>query len=338
MRKTYDDEMLQQINDNADLFSYAQQTMEIENRGGYYYAHCPKHVDKTPSLLISKNTNSYHCFSCERSGKMIGFLMDYEDLSFEDAVKKAASLASIDLSKMCQSQTVAFLKRCRSYRLSKQSKQKVEHKILPNNTLSKFSKERIPEWLEEGIKPEVMDLFGVMVDEESNRIVYPVRDSDGQLINVKGRTRYPNYKALKLSKYTNYYPVGTMDYFQGLDITLPWIKREREIIIFESVKSVMKAYGWGYKNCVSAEKHTLTPEQIDLIIKLNVNVVLAYDSDVDYYKNDVRTNIDKLRRITNVYIIDDKQGLLGGEATKNSPADCGLEVWEELYSSKRKVV
>lgn len=56
-------------------------------------------------------------------------------------------------------------------------------------------------------------------------------------------------------------------------------------IIFESVKSVMKAYGWGYKNCVSAEKHTLTPEQIDLLIKLRVNVVLAYDSDVNYFKD-----------------------------------------------------
>lgn len=338
MRKTYDDEMLQQINENADLFSYAQQTMDIENRGGYYYAHCPKHVDNTPSLLFSKDTNSYHCFSCERSGKMIGFLIDYEGLSFDDAVEKAASIANLDLSKMCKSQTVAFLKKCRNYRLSKQSKHKQDHETIPNTVLSKFSKESAKEWVDEGIKPEVMDLFGVMIDENSNRIVYPVRDIDGRLINIKGRTRYQNYKAFKLPKYTNYYPVGAMDYFQGLDITIPYVRQEKEIIIFESVKSVMKAYGWGYRNCASAEKHTLTPEQIELIIKLNVNVVLAYDSDIDYRNNDVRSNINKLRRITNVYIIDDQRGLLGGASAKNSPADCGLEVWEELYSEKRKVV
>ena len=100
----------------------------------------------------------------------------------------------------------------------------------------------------------------------------------------------------------------------------------------------MKAYGWGYKNCVSAEKHTLTPEQINLLVELRVNIVFAYDSDVEYFKGESREDINKLRRITNVYIIEDKQKLLGGKETKNSPVDCGLEIWEELYSNKRKVV
>ena len=40
-------------------------------------------------------------------------------------------------------------------------------------------------------------------------------DVDGNLINIKGRTRYPNYKQLRLSKYMNYFKVGCMDYFQG---------------------------------------------------------------------------------------------------------------------------
>ena len=100
----------------------------------------------------------------------------------------------------------------------------------------------------------------------------------------------------------------------------------------------MKAYGWGYKNCASAEKHTLTPEQIQLLVKLNVNIVFAYDSDVSYNANDVKHDIDILRRITNVYEIHDTYGYLGGQEAKNSPVDCGKEVWEDLYSNKRKVV
>ena len=129
-----------------------------------------------------------------------------------------------------------------------------------------------------------------------------------------------------------------MDYFQGLNITLPYIKEENEVIIFESVKSVMKAYAWGYKNCVSAEKHTLTAEQISLLIKLGVDVVFAYDSDVNYKDKDVAKNINMLRRITNVYLIHDYDNLLGGVSTKNAPVDCGLDIWEELCSEKRKVV
>jgi DNA primase len=136
----------------------------------------------------------------------------------------------------------------------------------------------------------------------------------------------------------NYYKVGVMDYLQCLEKTLPYVKEKNEIIIFESIKSVMKAYQWGYKNCASAEKHTLTPEQIELLIKLKVNIVFAYDSDVDYWQGEVRDNIDKLRRVTNVYIIEDREKLLGGKESKNSPADCGKDIWEELYTTKRKVV
>lgn len=267
---------------------------------------------------------------------MIGYLIDFEGMSFEDAVEKAASLANVDLSKMCQSKTMTFLKRYRM--MQSQKKEVFQHEILPATTMKKYKKCKVQEWLDEGIEQEVMDLFGVRIDDIGNRIVYPVYDIEGNLINVKGRTRYENYKAMKIAKYINYYTVGVMDYFQGLETTLPYIQEENEVIIFESIKSVMKAYGWGYKNCVSAEKHTLTPEQIDLLIKMRVNVVLAYDSDVNYFKDEVREDIDKLRRVTNVYIIDDKQKLLGGAKTKNAPVDCGLDIWEELYSEKRKVV
>lgn len=334
----YDDETLQEINDNADLLAYAQQTLDLEQRGNDYFAHCPLHRDDTPSLSFTPSKNSYYCFSCGASGGMIGYLMDFEGMEFEDAVEKAAGLANIDMSKMCQSKTMILLKKWRMFLQSKQKKEVYKHSIIPMTAFTKFSKEEVPEWLEEGISQEVMDLFDIRIDNYSNRIVYPVYDIDGNLINIKGRTRYENYKKLKLPKYMNYYTVGVMDYFQGLEKTLKYIKEQNEIIIFESIKSVMKAYGWGYKNCVSAEKHTLTPEQISLLVKLKVNVVFAYDSDVSYNDGEVKENIDMLRKVTNVYVISDKDLLLGGSTTKNAPVDCGQDIWEELYFSKRKVV
>lgn len=336
MRINYDEEMLQQINENADLLEYVSQSLELTKRGSDYFAHCPKHVDNTPSLSFSPDKNMYYCFSCGRSGGIIGWLMDYEDMPFEDAVEKAAKLASIDLSKMRHSTTITFLRKMRD--LYAKHGEPYHHEIIDSKEYLKYKREPIQEWLDEGMSQEVLDLFGVRADVYQNRIIYPVYDIDGNLINIKGRTRYPNFKALKIPKYINYYPVGVMDYFQGLNITLPYIKEENEVIIFESVKSVIKCYGWGYRNCVSAEKHTLTKEQIKLLIKLNVNIVFAYDTDVDYRSNDVAQNINKLRRLTNVYTIRDPENLLGGSDTKNAPADLGKEIWEELYAKKRKVV
>jgi len=332
----YDDDMLQQINENANLLDYVSQFIEMEKRGNDYFGQCPLHIDNTPSFSITPAKNSYYCFSCGKSGGIIGYLMDYEGMQFESAVEKAAKLADMDLSKMCKSNTVSWLKKLRMLALKKDND--FSHEILPESELKKYKKEPVWEWLNEDISQETMDLFGVMVDTWQNRIIYPVYDIHGNLINIKARTRYPNYKKLKIPKYINYYPVGVMDYFQGLNITLKYVKEKGEIIIFESVKSVMKAFGWGYKNCASAEKHTLTKEQLDLLVKLKVNVVFAYDSDISYRQSDVKQNIDKLKRVTNVYIIEDKNKLLGGVAAKNAPVDCGEDIWSQLYEAKKKIV
>lgn len=335
----YDEEMLREINDNIDLVSYVEQTMELKKKSDNYFAHCPLHEDKTPSLCFNQTENFYHCFSCGKSGRMIGFLIEFEKLPFEEAVNKAAKLANIDIGEMCQSDTILFLKRWRNAKREKERHSVYIHPILPQETMDKFSIEEIPEWTDEGIEKTVMDMFGVRVDDISNRIVYPVYDIKGNLINVKGRTRYPNFKKLKLPKYINYYKVGVMDYFQGLNITLPYVQDSNEIIIFESIKSVMKAYGWGYRNCVSAETHTLTKEQIELLVKLHVSIVFAYDVDVDYHSKDITKDINLLRKVTDVFIIQDYDKLLGGAETKNAPVDCGQEIWEELYTNyKRKVV
>ena len=330
----YDEETLRRIDEGVDLLEYVSESIPMKKQGNNYFGNCPLHVDKTPSFSITPEQNYYYCFSCGRSGKIISFLRNYEGLSFQDAVKKAAKLAEIDLSNVCTSQTVSFLRMAKKL---KQKKPPVVHKILDEYELSKYSKERITEWEEEGIKQDVLDLFQVRINKRDNRIVYPVYDLSGNLINIKGRTRYVNYKDLKIPKYINYYSVGTMDYFQGLNITLPFIKQSNEVIIYESVKSVMKAYGWGYKNSVSAEKHSLTEEQLSLLVKLRVNVVFAFDTDVDYRSKDIQKTIGKLKRITNVYIIIDRNGLLGGKEAKNSPVDLTKEIWEELYENKLRV-
>lgn len=336
MERNYDDEMLQQINENADLLGYVSQTMELEKRGNDYWAHCPFHQDLTPSLSFSPEKNSYYCFSCKRSGSFIGYLMNFEKLSFEDAVDKAARIANVDLSKMCQSKTFTFLRKIKS--AMTRQKCTYEHQILNNAELDKYKKLPVKEWLEEGIEQDVMDIFDIRIDVWSNRIVYPVYDLCGNLINIKGRTRYENYKQMKIPKYINYFEVGVMDYFQCLNVCIGDVINSNEIIIFESIKSVMKAYGWGYKNCVAAEKHCITPEQLDLLVKLRVNIVFAYDSDVSYRNDEIKKDIEKLKRVTNVFIIEDKGKLLGGAETKNSPVDCGKDIWEELYESKRKIV
>lgn len=334
----YDKEYLEEIKTNVNLLEYISNDIDLKKKGKEYFGHCPKHVDLTPSFSVSPIKNIFYCFSCGRGFSIYDYLMEYEMMNFDEAVKKASKLSGIDMGAMCQSKTVlenkSLQRQKENFRLKK-----CNHEILAKEEYEKFKVGLVDEWLIEGIRQEEIDLFEIRIDERSNRIVYPVYDIDGKFINIKGRTRFKEYKKMGICKYINYYPVGIMDYFQGLNITESYIRETKEILIFESIKSVMKLFGNNIKNAVSAEKHTLTPEQIIWIIKSDIkNVVLCYDSDISYQEKTVKENINILKRFLNVYIIDDKNGILGGKEEKNSPIDLGFDVWEKLYEQKKKIL
>lgn len=330
----YDDDMLNEISNNVNLVEYIGQYIDLKQKGKEYFGKCFGHVDKTPSLSVNPIKNRYYCHSCGIGGSIIGFLIEYEKLSFEEAVEKASRLANVDLSTMCKSQTVIMLKKINN---TNKVKEIFIHEIFDKGILNQYSKAPITEWLDEGINQSEIDLFEIMIDDKSNRIIYPVYDTQGNLINIKGRTRFKDYKAMKLNKYINYYTVGVVDYFQGLNISLNDIKESGEFIIFESIKSVMKLRKYGKKNSASAEKHTLTDEQIKIIIQLHVDVVFAFDTDVSYNDKDIKDSIDKIKLFTNVYIIEDKNKLLGGAEAKNSPVDIDQQTWETLYRERVRI-
>ena len=331
----YDDKMLQEINDNVDLLEYIGQFIDLKQRGKDYFGKCFKHQDTTPSFSINPENNFYYCHSCGIGGGIIGFLMDYDNLTFDEAVEKASMLADIDLSTMCHSETVKYLRKMNK---NQQLDEVFEPQILDKSTLDQYDKEEITEWLEEGIRQEDLDLFEVKIDNKSNRIIYPVYDLQGNLLNIKARTRYKDYKIMKLPKYINYFKIGDMNYLQGLNVSIDDVKESGEIILFESIKSVMKLRKYGMKNAASVEKHSLTDSQIKLLIQLRVNIILAYDSDVSYSDKKIIENINILRKFTNVYVIDDKNELMGGIEAKNSPTDLTDEIWKKLYEEKRKII
>ncbi len=330
----YDSDFLDAVNESVDLLQYVSQSIDLVKRNKNWFGKCPLHVDETPSFSINEDKNYFFCFSCKRGGQIIQFLQQYENLTFDEAVEKASRLASMDISLMCQSSTVQTN---RMLKKLNQKKEDAPHPIIDFSLFDKYKKQPIISWLREGIRQEEIELFDIRIDTYSNRIVYPVYDIHSNLINIKGRTLLDDYKKLGLAKYINYFPVGTMDYFQGLNFNLPYILEKKEIIIFESIKSVMKLMAHGINNSVSAEKHTLTTEQIRLLISLGVNVVLGYDNDVSYKTEAIRRDISSLGRFCNVYVLEDKRQLLGGTITKNSPIDCGIEIWEALDKEKKFV-
>lgn len=330
----YSQEMLRSISEKIDLLEYASKTVEFVKRtGNVYYCVCPWHVERTASLAVYKDENYFYCYGCGKHGNIYNWIMLTEHKTFDQAVQKVAELTGSELVDCKESECVNFYKRLNRMLTPKQNK-KIErtHLDYQKDYENRFVKEYPQEWIDEGITKESMDKYDVRVDPQSMRIVYPVLDNYGQLIGVKGRTRFKNFKDLHIPKYMNYQKISCTDFFAGMQQALRYIKEQNEIIIFEGIKSVMKADGWGFHNCVSAETSLLNDEQIKILIGLGIkDVVIAFDKDVKLDK--IKNNVKMLKRFVNIYVTYDSKRL--GE--KESPVDQGKEVWEELYRNKRRL-
>jgi DNA primase len=229
------------------------------------------------------------------------------------------------------------IQECETYKYLKQFRVRKNdiqpHEILDEKILNQFKPIPIQSWIEEGINIDTQRKYEVRFDDKSNRIVFPIRDEFGNLINIKGRTCYKNYKDLGVKKYIHYYPVGIPDYLFGLHYNKPSILKKGEIIIFEAEKSVFKCDSLGIYNVVAAGTHFITDYQIPKLLQLHCNIVIAFDNDVEH--KELMKQVDKIKRYTNVYIVQDKVGLLG---EKDAPIDKGINIWQQLYDEKVRIV
>ena len=81
----------------TDLVELIDARVPLKKTGRNYSACCPFHQEKTPSFTVAPDKQFYYCFGCGASGNAVGFLMEYEHLSFPEAVKQLASRAGMEV-------------------------------------------------------------------------------------------------------------------------------------------------------------------------------------------------------------------------------------------------
>jgi len=173
-------------------------------------------------------------------------------------------------------------------------------------------------WLDEGIKPETLNIFGVRWDEELSALMIPLGNGNYHFRRFDG-----NGKKWDFTQRGN--SVGIF----GRHIPeIIWnINRKNEVIVFESAKSVMKAYGWGFKNCVALMGGGISPWQLIWLGKLGANIVFALDKDMkvgEKYVKALRGFCEKVEFVGG-------KGLCNGEA----PVDKGEEIWRRCYGTRQ---
>ena len=91
------DSIIEQVRDAADIVEIVQQYFPLTKAGKDFKARCPFHEDKAPSFYVVPDKQIYHCFGCGAGGNVFNFLMQYENLTFRDALEMLARRYGIDL-------------------------------------------------------------------------------------------------------------------------------------------------------------------------------------------------------------------------------------------------
>jgi len=228
-----------------------------------------------------------------------------------------------DRKKQLRSSSYDFL---RKFKRSIKKEEYIEDDIILDESFTgRFVRETCELYLIDGVSVETQNKFGVSYDVLDNRVVFPVRNEEGQLLSFKGRTCERDYKINGVPKFISYYPCFNNNHLFGFYENYFDILIDEELYVTEAEKSIFQMDSFGINNCVATNKKVISPVQVKRLLKLGKTLVIIFDKDVA--KEEIFIECSKFGGMLKIYYILDTLDLL---SKKQSPSDNGLEVFNQL--------
>ena len=93
----YTDDIIEEVRSRNDIVDIISPYVKLTRRGSSYFGLCPFHNEKTGSFSVSPGKQMYYCFGCGAGGNVFTFLMQYENYTFQEALKVLAERAGVKL-------------------------------------------------------------------------------------------------------------------------------------------------------------------------------------------------------------------------------------------------
>lgn len=183
------------------------------------------------------------------------------------------------------------------------------------------------------ISQQILDKYLIRFDPRTDRILFPHLKYDDctKIAGITGRTVNKAWEELKMPKYLSMLDTDYKKNYNlyGLSLNEKNIKKQGIVIVFEAEKSVMKADMFGYPIGVAVGCHEISSFQKKLLIGLDVEICIAFDTDVE--QEHILNICNSLNYFRKVSYIQDKWNLL---KYKDSPVDRGHKKWNYLFNHR----
>lgn len=303
---------IEEVIDAARIEEVVSEYVQLKRRGSSMQGLCPFHTEKTPSFNVSPARNIFKCFGCGRKGDSVTFIMEHENVSFPEAIRKLAVKYQIRLEESTIAPDVA----------QEEAKAK-ESLFILNAFAAQYFKKNLTEndegiqvgasyFKERGISPATIDTFqlGYATSEYEGlvnaaikagyelpllqslhlanasgkdffreRVMFTLQDIHGKVIGFAGRVLKQNTKAPKYinSAESEIYVKSKTLY--GIFQARQAIRKADKCYLVEGYTDVLTLHQSGIQNVVASSGTALTPDQIQMIHRLTPHLCILYDGD-----------------------------------------------------------
>ncbi|MBI4725727.1 DNA primase [candidate division TA06 bacterium] len=301
--------IIDEIRQASDVVDIVGQYLPLKKMGATYKTLCPFHQEKTPSFNVNPQKQIWHCFGCGKGGNVYTFLMEYDKVSFVEAVRTLAQKAGIkipearadfkggqhDLLYQANELAARFFSDNLADPKNRAARDYLDKRGITKETIELFRLGYAPnEWDSllkaagrSGLSLPLLQEAGLVVARETgpgfydrfrHRIIFPFFSLGGRVIGFGGRSLEQNPQAKYLnSPETPIYHKGRG--FYGFSQTKSAIGDVGFAILVEGNFDLIVPFQAGFKNILATAGTALTPDQARLLSRYARRVVVCYDPD-----------------------------------------------------------
>lgn len=322
-----DQDTVNRIIDAADIVEVVSDFVKLRRSGANYKGLCPFHNERTPSFSVNKARNICKCFSCGKGGSPVNFIMEHEQMSFQEALRYLARKYNIEIvekelsaqERQAENDREAMLAvndfALKNFRHNLHDTadgrnialQYFRHRGLSDAMIERFQlgyaldmpSELIDAAHEAGYVDKYLidtGLAGVserdgqrrLYDRFRGRVLFPIHTISGRVVGFGGRTMRSDKN---LAKYVN--SPESVIYKKNLELyglyqAKSAIARRDKCILVEGYLDVISMHQAGVENVVASSGTSLTEGQIRAIRRFTNNVTVIYDADAAGIKASLR--------------------------------------------------